>query len=320
MKTKKSTYRQIVTRIRRPGEHASNGDVVGWISLSDCLLLGIGVLLAFNLFLRKESVSLKENLSTNVEEFHQKDFDTKQEIDRLKSDNAYLKDMIARVQASSNDYKKKQSDEREREVLLKRELVGFKGDLRRVAFLIDNSGSMVDRWPDAKHRIKNWITELDIKECIVITFNYTNRVIKFPQEVGEVYKLDGDARQRSIDQIEKILNDSEPTGFTDTYSALKVAYGFEGIDTIVLFTDGAPYLGDEEYQFEGKPQQPDVETTESDTDFDNFLIAESKKLCQRYSHIPVNVVGVGDFYEPNFASFLIQLAKISDGTFLGRGD
>jgi hypothetical protein len=197
-------------------------------------------------------------------------------------------------------------------------LVGFKGDLQRVAFLIDNSGSMKDRWPDAKQRVMNWITALDIKECVVMTFSDSHSVIKYPENEFS-YSLSGELKQQSIEEIRQVLQKTKPAGVTDTYKALKVAYAFSGIDTIVLFTDGAPYLGDKDYEFEGKQRRSEVRVADG-IRYDNFLINAAEELCRQNSHIPVNVVGVGEFFEPTFAGFLLQLAKISDGTFLGRGD
>ena len=115
--------------------------------------------------------------------------------------------------------------------------------------LIDNSGSMKERWGDAKTLIMQWITSLNVGECIVITFNDYDKVFKYTRP-NDTYLISQSEKQPPFDEIRQVLEKSGPeNGGTDTYQAFEKAYAFNGIDTIVLFTDGAPWLG-EEYKFE----------------------------------------------------------------------
>jgi hypothetical protein len=192
--------------------------------------------------------------------------------------------MIRELESKVSDAKG-QSSRLQPEVVLRRELIGFKGKLKKVAFVVDGSGSMgfdADRWPNAKRTVVSWIENLDVQECIVIVF--TNLVHRFPEKAQATYRLTGVEREASIERVKAHLEQRRPVGFTNTLDALRAAYEMPGVDTIVLFTE-AIYL-----------------------------------LCSEPQHadIPINVVGVGDFYSPEFAAFLLRVAKITKGTFIGR--
>lgn len=366
----------------------SDSSVVGWISITDCLLLGLGVLVAISFYLKNEKKVAETRLaSTNAalqqevnrrkqlaEDIESKTSSWREKLRRLSEktpanqrEKETLNAAVSMLGQQSEKIKKleeeknlaeakfdalsfqntvsqrlqqlnylntirglreqlteKRKQEEASEISLRRELVGFMGDLQRVAFLIDHSQSMKNRWEPTKKTIMNWISALDIKECIVITFSSPELVKKYPKESRSIYTLSGDEKQQSIDEIRQVLQTTKPRGRTDTYKALREAYAFPGIDTIVLFTDGAPYVG-ESYEFNGRSMQrePDAEKRTNEGDvyiYDNFWIKEAEKICLQNNHIPVNVVGVGNFFDPVFADFLLQLAKISKGSFLGRGD
>jgi Mg-chelatase subunit ChlD len=366
----------------------SDSSAVGWISITDCLLLGLGVLVAISFYLQNEKkvaetrlVSSNAALEQEVnrrkllaEEIESKTFSWLEKLRRLSEkipvnqrEKETLNAAVSMLDQQSEKIKKleeeknlaeakldalsfqntvsqklqqlnytntirglrkqlseKRKQEEASEISLRRELVGFKGELQRVAFVIDHSESMTDRWGDAKKTIMNWITALNIEECIVITFRDSHSVIKYPKVEASksTFTLSGDGKQQSVEKISQVLQETEPKGRTATYHALKRAYEFTGIDTIVLFTDGAPFAGDV-YDFNGKRIVRDPNPNEKDNGknyYDKFLINKTQELCTQNKDIPVNVVGVGDFFDPVFADFLLQLAKISKGSFLGRGD
>ena len=90
----------------------------------------------------------------------------------------------------------------------------------------------------------------------------------------------------------------EPRGSTDTAGALEEAYKTDP-DTVILFTDGEP-TGPKEGTF----QKDEAEKV--------------YRLCEKHSTIPVNVVGLGCYFEKNLSEFLLGVAERTNGTFLGR--
>jgi hypothetical protein len=374
--------RRYRTARKQFNQQDSDSSVVGWISITDCLLLGLGVLLAVSFYFKNEKKVAESRLATsnaaleeslNSREQFVKDFEKRasswakklkrlgeefqvneggeealkvsadmlekqsEKIQKLEEEKNLAKAkhddisfryaLLQKLQISNKNavrrlreqFSVKSKQENKDEILLRRELVGFKGDLQRVAFLIDNSGSMKERWDNAKTRIMQWITSLNVGECIVITFNDYDKVVKWPRKADGTYLISKNAKQPPFNEIRQVLENSAPAeGGTDTYQAFEKAYAFKGVDTIILFTDGAPWMG-KEYVFKGQWRKPESEKA-GNIDYDKFLIQEVQDLCQENKHIPINIVGVGNYTEPNFANFLLQLAKISDGTFLGRGD
>jgi hypothetical protein len=48
------------------------------------------------------------------------------------------------------------------------------------------------------------------------------------------------------------------------------------------------------------------------------LIATVRELVRKHRHIPVNVVGIGEYFEKSFADFLRDIANTTGGEFIGR--
>jgi hypothetical protein len=105
------------------------------------------------------------------------------------------------------------------------------------------------------------------------------------------------------------LDGLEPEGFTDTLAALQTAYRYTNVDTIILFTDGkperAPRNGSRQESIGGRGSKE--------------MIKDIHLLCtNRVQIIPVNTVGLGDYFSPDLAGFLRQVANETKGTFIGR--
>jgi predicted nucleic acid-binding Zn-ribbon protein len=187
------------------------------------------------------------------------------------------------------------------------ELLGLQGNLEHVAIIFDTSGSMgrpfqgVSRWQHAKKIVDVWIKHLKISEGVLIQFNST---------VTDVYPVEKPPDKPFLDlKVEAnrtLLSDRlatiEPQGGTNTLAALKRAYSYANLDTILLFTDGEPNNG------------------ETDT-FDDAIAQEIYALVSKHykeNHITVNTIGLGDYFRPELSGFLTRLAKEGGGSFLGR--
>lgn len=190
------------------------------------------------------------------------------------------------------------------ETTVNRELVGIKGPLSKVAIIFDASGSMKeettqgngDRWSEAQQIAQTWLQHLDVDECVLIVFSSDVRT--FPED-GTFAKLTGETeevvRKELLDKLTKV----EPDGWTNTLGALRKAYSYEGLDSIILFSDGAP-------------TNPNLGT------FDAEVARSIYTLCSEHSNIPINSVGLGNYFDPELATFLRTVARLTGGTFRGR--
>jgi hypothetical protein len=115
--------------------------------------------------------------------------------------------------------------------------------------------------------------------------------------------MTGEAGRRNRELIRGRLLALQPKGYTNTLAALERAYEYERVDSIVLFTDGAPLLS----------------TTPRGSLLDTRMRDAIYRLVDRNRSVPLNVIGLGNFYgQRPFTEFLLELARRTDGAFIGR--
>jgi hypothetical protein len=190
------------------------------------------------------------------------------------------------------------------ETTVNRELVGIKGDLKRVAVIFDASGSMKkqgtdgegDRWQEAQEIAKTWLQHLNVDKCVLIVFSSDVRT--FPED-GSLADLRGEDAEAVRDGLLEHLAKVEPKGWTNTRDALRKAYTYEDLDTIILFSDGAP-------------------TNPNSGTFDQTVANTIYQLCKEHESTPVNTVGLGNYFDKDLSTFLRTVARITGGTFRGR--
>jgi len=182
---------------------------------------------------------------------------------------------------------------------VRQELLGLKSKqkdrLGKVALLVDTSGSMDDkaangssRWKLTRDTIRAWVEYLAADEVVLIRFH--SRV-----ELPRAFRVgDADARKEFLAEVDRW----KPEGSTATYDALAEAYAHSP-DAIILFTDGAP------------TEEIDGRKTGKEAIYK--LVAG-----HRDRNVPINVVGVGQYFDVGFSAFLLELARLSDGSFQGR--
>ena len=89
-----------------------------------------------------------------------------------------------------------------------------------------------------------------------------------------------------------------PGGWTNTYDALRKAYQYD-VDSVLLFSDGAP--------------------SQSTTGvFDPAAAQQIYDLCRAHPNIPIHTIGLGNYFDQNASTFLMSLAKSTNGTFRGK--
>jgi uncharacterized coiled-coil DUF342 family protein len=189
------------------------------------------------------------------------------------------------------------------ETRINRELVGITGKLKRVAVIFDASGSMKekgngggDRWQEAQAIARTWLQHLDVDECVLIV--YSSDVRTFPND-GTLVDVRGEKGEAARHELLEHLTGVEPKGWTNTLEAMRKAYTYKGIDSMILFSDGAP-------------------TNPNLGKFDQGVADAIYSLCREHEEIPVNTVGLGNYFDEELGTFLRSVARITGGTFLGR--
>jgi hypothetical protein len=185
-----------------------------------------------------------------------------------------------------------------KEKTLNRELVGLRGGLRRVAILFDSSGSMGQsgRWEEVQRIASTWLDYLDVDECVLIVFS--SEATAFPAD-GTMIRVSGPQGDANRVRMMTHLRSVKPEGWTNTLAAMRKAYEYENLDTIILFSDGAP-------------------TDQDGNDFNAQVAEQIYALCRQHSDIPVNAIGLGDYFDEALSTFLRTVAHTTGGTFLGR--
>jgi len=185
-----------------------------------------------------------------------------------------------------------------KEKTLNRELVGLRGGLSRVAILFDSSGSMGQsgRWEEVQRIAATWLDYLEVDECVLIVFSAEATAFPADGTMIRVSGPDGDAnRVRLLTHLRSV----KPTGWTNTLAAMRKAYEYENLDTIILFSDGAP-------------------TYENSNQFNAEAAEKIYALCRQHSDVPVNAIGLGNYFDEALSTFLRTVSHTTGGTFLGR--
>jgi myosin heavy subunit len=194
---------------------------------------------------------------------------------------------------------------------------------RRVLFLVDTSGSMdlVDentkaptKWADVRDTVARVMRSLpDLEKYQVIVFAETTRFLFAGEDGWFDYKA-----QSSPERVKAALAKIEPKGGTNMYAALQLAFRLrtKGMDTIYLFSDGLPNLG------EGV--RPEELNNLREVERNDRLARHIRQTLQNNwnrllpSQPRVRINTIGFFYEsPDVGAFLWALARENDGSFVG---
>ena len=288
--------------------HRQHDSAIGWISFSDTLFFGFGLLLLFGTRLTAELKSSTSRVTELEQALAASKGDeqdlvltgildvAQRRLNEQKKEVVVLSERVAELEASQKATEAAFAARTRQEKRVRHELLGLKGRMSRVAVVIDSSQSMKrgNRWAMARTIVQEWIECLDMDSCVVIV--YHNQVLRRPSQ-GEFDFVNN--RDTSVRQINEFLGGRTPGGRTDTLKALQMAYLIPNLDTIILFTDGAPSIDD----------TPGSEKK---------LIDQIYTLCRAHPDIPINAIGIGDYFAHDLSAFLLKVAELTHGTFIGR--
>ena len=189
---------------------------------------------------------------------------------------------------------------------ISQEVLGLKGDLSRVVFVIDTSESMgkpieaakydanwkqlEPPWEDVIRTIAVWLERLPVGEFRIVCFD--NEVVECPSRKGEWFSNAAD-KSKAIEFISR----QKPDGLTFTEQAIQVALSHNPT-SVILFTDGEPSDGQGNTDL---PQQTRL----------------LKLIGTRSFEVPCNVVAISNYLNARQGTFLRLLARESGGGFVG---
>jgi hypothetical protein len=197
---------------------------------------------------------------------------------------------------------------------------------RRVVFLIDMSGSMElvdektpapDKWPSVRNSLVKVMKSLpDLEKFQVVVFSQEARFLLGNN--GQWIDYD---EKTSPKRVEEALAATKPAGGTNMYAALDAAFRYRafGLDTIYLFSDGLPNMG------EGVPTEEAERLLRAnrEPELSERLSKHIRQQLRRTWNPPgekerVRINSIGFFYEsPDVGAFLWALSRENDGSFVG---
>lgn len=180
--------------------------------------------------------------------------------------------------------------------VVRQELLGIQGSLKRLVFVLDKSGSMARgrKWDYTRGVVDTWLRYLEIEQCSLVVFD--DNVTTFPS-TGYL-DLIGVYGARNRDSLLARLMLVQPGGNTNTFAALRTAYALDPT-AIVLATDGFPDSGTNH--------------------FDDQMAERVAELLGQHGHsVPIHVLALGNYFQPRLGKFLWTIADTSGGTFIAR--
>lgn len=214
---------------------------------------------------------------------------------------------------------------RREEQSLRQELLRIRsrdGSLQRVVFLIDVSTSMgfepgggkaqsadETRWAQVKDRIETWIKLLPVEKCAIVTFSENVSIFPAPNSYFESPKQ-MDWKVEFPKMIAALKSG------TNTLGGIQAAVKFNDASAIILFTDGQPTVSTDEDNGRPSPAKSEAKLQEA-------VLRELRSIVEASNKdggkpVPINVVGVGNYFEPEFGKFLKDVADLTGGSFIGQ--
>ncbi len=241
-----------------------------------------------------------KNLEKVVEELNLENEELDNQIGKLEQDYAELhttnedlhteKGLLYNI-IGNLEQENKVQEYLDEELMLRRKLIGLQGNLKNVVFVFDKSDSIRSsgRWDLANSLLRKWTETLQMEKCGIIVFGDTVDIFNN----GNLYDITSSKGEEAYKKISKWLDNQLPENGTNLQLAIEAVYTYEGLDSVILFTDGRV----------GNTQRRHIFETIENND-------KSKT-------IPINVIGIGNYFAKVPSKLLMELAKRTNGSYRG---
>jgi len=197
-----------------------------------------------------------------------------------------------------------------------RGVIALKGEMQNVVFVIDRSESLgreqdaQRQFDECKNLLAAWIETLAFKQFNVVQFNDLADVP--PGWQGRLLDATDAHRKQAVQYVQSL----RPVGRTNTMGALELALGLPGVDTIILFSDGAPEGP------QGTSKKTEFEASERGKEqaaqWIRDYLKEHNRDDEREFTVTISTIAVGNYLDTVYGRFLQKVAKENGGVFIGR--
>jgi len=254
------------------------------VSFLDVISCALGGVLLLLLVTKEQSAQDASRAQEALDSSRQQILNTAEQLADVQDDLQQLEEESEIVNETVDRLKKAQAT-----------LAGLQGEMKNIVFLLDLSGSMVGddrmkrRFENIKQDVGVWLKSLDFESFNVIGFGEELKEYSTSGLVSESDQTRGDAADR--------VSQWQAKGGTPTLTALKRAFSYGNIDTIVLLTDGMPNTSPKEI----------------------LSWLRSKNANQK---VAINTVAIGNYSNPagqvDVVRFMQEVAEENGGAFSAR--
>ncbi len=186
-------------------------------------------------------------------------------------------------------------------------VLDLRGPMKNVVFVFDTSASMKLNEFDRTYKevLKAWLGALRYEKFALLQFSTDVR-----SATGKGWKTQAD-----LSEINQYIDQFRAEGHTNLRKALEQALAYPNVDTIILFSDGEPNLfGDDPTQPMKDSNQQWIKGQPAIDDLNRRLRGGGNP-----QKVVINTVGMGNYLNQTYGTFLQSLARDNRGRFVGLG-
>ena len=152
------------------------------------------------------------------------------------------------------------------------------------------------RWEEVQRIASTWLEHLQVDECVLIVFS--TGVSVYPAD-GTLSAVSGPEGPANRQRLRQYLQSVKPEGWTNTLAAMQTGLPLPATST-------------------PSSCSPTAHRPTNSGRFSPEAVQQIYALCRQHADIPVNAIGLGNYFDKDLSTFLRTVATLTGGTFLGR--